>query len=94
MKRKRKQREDMIDPAELQGYDDWLVKHLDEMVRKYPGKVIAVYAGKLVAVGDSYKEVYAAAKAQGIPVNPFVMEVPRAEDFASVPSAFAVRQID
>ncbi len=53
---------DMIDPRVLRAYDRWVVKHFDELVRKYPRKVIAVYGGKLVVVGDSYKEVYAAAR--------------------------------
>jgi len=61
-------------------YDRWVAKHLDEMSRKYPHKVIAVYGGKLVAVGDSFKEVYAAARAQGIEDYPFAMEVPKPED--------------
>lgn len=65
-------------------YDRWVTKHLDEMSRKYPHKVIAVYRGKLVAVGDSYKEVYAAARAQGIEEYPFAMEVPAAEDMEAI----------
>ena len=65
-------------------YDRWVTKHLDGMVRKYPGKVIAVYRGKLVAVGDSYKGVFAAARAQGITEQPLAMEVPRAEDVEAI----------
>lgn len=68
----------------LMDYDRWVTKHLDEMVRKYPGKVIAVYRGKLVAVGDSYKEVFSAARAQGITEQPFAMEVPRPEEFEAI----------
>ena len=66
------------------GYDKWVAKHLDEMSRKYPHKIIAVYRGKLVAVGDSYKEVYAAARAKGIKESPFAMEVPTAEDLDAI----------
>ena len=65
-------------------YDRWVTKHLDEVVRKYPGKVIAVYRGELVAVGDTYKEVFAAARAKGIEDQPFAMEVPRREDFEAI----------
>jgi hypothetical protein len=75
---------DMLDPKVLMAYDLWVAQHLDEMVRKYPRKVIAVYRDKLVAVGDSYKEVYAAARAQGITECPFAMEVPAAEDFEAI----------
>jgi len=65
-------------------YDRWVTRHLDEMVHKHPGKIIAVYAGKLVAVGDTYKEVFAAARTQGISEQPFVMEVPRPENFEAI----------
>jgi len=75
---------DMIDPKVLMAYDRWVAKHLDEMSRKYPRKVIAVYRGKLVAVGDSFKEVYAATRAQGIKEHPFAMEVPTAEDMDAI----------
>jgi len=73
-----------IDPKVLMAYGRWVTQHLDEMVRKYPGKVIAVYGGKLVAVGDTYKEVFAAARAQGITEQPFAMEVPRPENFEAI----------
>jgi len=73
-----------IDPEVLMDYDRWVKKHLDEMVRKYPRKVIAVYRGKLVAVGDSYKDVFAAARAQGITEQPFAMEIPAPEDFEAI----------
>ena len=79
-----KKRADMLDPKVLMGYDRWVTKHLDEMVRKHPGKVIAVYRDKLVAVGDTYKEVFAAARAEGILEQPLAMEVPRAEDFEAI----------
>ena len=73
-----------IKPEVLMDYDRWVTKHLDEMVRKYPGKVIAVFQGRLVAVGDTYKEVFAAARAQGIEEQPFAMEVPKREDFEAI----------
>jgi hypothetical protein len=71
---------DMLDPVLLKTDDDWLADHLEELTRKYPGKIIAVNAGKLVAVGDSYQEVYAAAKTLGIQTPPLVMEIPRPEE--------------
>ena len=73
-----------LDPEVLKGYDRWVARNLDEMSRKYPHKVIAVYRGQLVAVGDSYKEVYAAAKAQGIDECPFAMEVPTVADVEAI----------
>ena len=54
--------EDMIDPAELEGYNRWLEANLDEVCQKYPGRYIAVYRDEIVAVGDSYKEVYQIAR--------------------------------
>lgn len=75
----------------LMAYDRWVAKHLDEMSRKYPQKVIAVYRGKLVAVGNSFKEVYAAARSQGIKEYPFAVEVPSEEDVeAVIPGNFRV----
>ena len=74
----------MIDPKVLMAYDRWVAKHLDEMVRKHAGKFIAVYRNKLVAVGDSYKEVYAAAEKQGIEEPPLTMQVPTLEDFDAI----------
>lgn len=72
-------------------YGQWVAKHLDDMSRKYPHKVITVYRGKLVAVGNSFKEVYAAARSQGIKEYPFAMEVPTAEDVEAIrPSNFRV----
>ena len=65
-------------------YDQWVTKHLDEMVRKHAGKVIAVYRGKLVAVGNSYKEVFASPRQQGIAEQPFAMDIPFPEDFEAI----------
>ncbi len=79
-----KKKTDMMDPKVLLAYDRWVAKHLDEMVRKHPGKVIAVYRDKLVAVADTFKEVFAAVRAQGITEQPFTMEVPFAEDFEAI----------
>jgi hypothetical protein len=73
-----------MDPKVLMRYDRWVARHLNEISRMYPHKVIAVYEDKLIAVGDSFKEVYAAAKAQGIREVPFAMEIPTAEDMEAV----------
>lgn len=54
------------------------------MVRKNPGKVIAVHENRVVAVGDTCKEVFAAAQAQGITEQPLAMEVPQPEDFEAI----------
>lgn len=80
---------DRIDPAELDAYDAWVADHLDEMVRQYPGKVIGVYQNRLIAVADSYREVFEAAKAQGIAEEPFTLRVPTADEANAVfPSVF------
>ena len=79
---------DRIDPAELDAYDAWLAEHLDDLVRRHPGRVVAVYGGAVVAVGDSYREVFAAAAAQGI-AAPLTLRVPTAEEANAVfPSVF------
>jgi hypothetical protein len=81
---------DRIDPAELDAYDAWVAEHLDEMVRQHPGKVIAVYRGRLIAVGDTYREVFDAARAQGVADEPFTMRVPTADEAHAVfPSVFS-----
>ena len=81
-----------MDPKVLMDYDRWVAKHFDEMVKKYPHKVIAVYRGKLIAVGDSYKEVYEAARRQGISECPLAMEVPTVEDLEAILGATAVEE--
>ena len=81
---------DLIDPTELDAYDAWLAEHLDELVRCHPGKVVAVYHDGVVAVGDSYREVFAAAAAQGI-AEPLTLRVPTAEEANAVfPSVFSL----
>jgi len=80
---------DGIDPAELDAHDAWVAEHLNEMVRQHPGKVIAVYDGRLIAVGDTYREVFEAARAQGVPGEPFTMRVPTPDEAHAVfPSVF------
>lgn len=84
LRMKRNAKAGRMDAKVLMAYDRWVTTHLDEMVRKYPGKVIAVYRNKLVAVADTYKEVFAATRAQGITEQPLAMEVPRVEDFEAI----------
>ena len=74
---------DLIDPAELDAFDAWLAEHLDDLVRRHPGKVVAVYHDDVVAVGDSYREVLAAAAARGI-AEPLTLRVPTAEEANAV----------
>ena len=74
----------MIDPKVLMAYDRWVAKHFDELVRKYAGRFIAVYRNKLVAVGDSYKEVFDAAKRLGTKEPPLTMQVPGMEDIEAI----------
>jgi hypothetical protein len=76
MKRKPTAPPDGMDPKVLMAYDRWVTKHLDEMVSKHPGRYIAVYRGRLIAVGDSHREVYAAAEKLGLAEPPLTMQLP------------------
>jgi len=73
-----------MDPRVLKAYDDWVADHFDQLVAKHAGKVIAVYRGRLIAVADSFKEVYAAAREQGIRECPFAMEVPTLQELEAI----------
>ena len=84
MKRKTPRKSKGIDPKVLSAYNRWVAKHLDELVKNYPGKFIAVYRNKLIAVGDSYKEIFAAAEKQGVKEPPLTMEVPTIEDLEAI----------
>lgn len=84
MKRRTVHKTGGIDPKVLMAYDRWVAKHFDELVRNHAGRYIAVYRNKLVAVGDSYKEVYAAAERQGIEEPPLTMQVPGLEDLEAI----------
>ena len=68
----------------LASYDRWVAKHLDELVRNHAGKYIAVYRNKLIAMGDSYKEVFAAAEKHGVDELPLTMQVPGMEDIEAI----------
>ena len=84
MKRKTRRKSGGIDPKVLSAYNHWVAKHVDELVKNYPGKFIAVYRNKLIAVGDSYKEIFAAAEKQGVKEPPLTMEVPTIEDVEAI----------
>src|SRR3954467_7209851 len=55
-------------------------KNLDKLVKKHAGKYIAVYRNRLFVVGDSYRQVFAAAESQGLEEPPLTMQVPAMED--------------
>ena len=84
MKRKMTGKKDGIDPKVLAAYSRWVPKHLDELVRNHAGKYIAVYRNKLIAVGDSYKEVFAAAEKHGVKEPPLTMQVPAMDDIEAI----------
>ena len=81
---KAKTKNDGLDPKVLMAYSRWVARHFDELVKKHAGRYIAVYRNKLVAVGNSYKEVYAAAEKQGIEEPPLTMQVPGPEDLEAI----------
>jgi len=68
MKRKTRRQVPKMDPKVLMEYDRWVVRHLDEVSRKYPHKVIGVYRNKLIAVGNSFLCSCRRTGDQGIPV--------------------------
>ena len=59
----------------------WVEDHLSELVEKYAGRYVAVAQQEVAAVGDSLKEVSAAARQRYPNVNPSILRVPREEDF-------------
>jgi hypothetical protein len=84
MKRRTSRRPDIMDPKVLMGYDRWVKRHFDELVRKHPGKFIAVSRNRLVAIGDSLKEVSAAAEKRGTKGPALTMQVPAIEDLTAI----------
>ena len=75
---------DMIDPEVLAAYSRWVAKHFDELVKNHAGRFIAVYRNKLVAVGDTHKEVLAAAERLNPAEPPLTMQVPGVEDLEAI----------
>lgn len=83
-----KTKADMIDPAVLAGYNQWVGEHYEELVKKYPTRYVAVHHGKLVAVGNSYKEVREAARGQGCTEPILTMQIPTEEELTGVVSVY------
>jgi hypothetical protein len=75
---------DMIDPKVLAAYSRWVAKNFDELVKNHAGRFIAVYRNKLVAVGDTHKEVLAAAERLNPAEPPLTMQVPGIEDLEAI----------
>ena len=75
---------EMMDPKVLMAYDRWVAKHFDELVKNHAGKYIAVYRNKLVAVGDTHREVLAAAERLNPADPPLTMQVPDVEDLEAI----------
>ena len=75
---------EMMDPKVLMAYDRWVAKHFDELVKNHAGKYIAVYRNKLVAVGDTHREVLAAAERLNPAEPPLTMQVPDVEDLEAI----------
>jgi hypothetical protein len=73
-----------MEALQLQKYDEWLAKHLDELVMEYPGKVVAIHEDKEVIVGDFESEVYHQIRERGLKPMPLVFRVPREEDLQSI----------
>ena len=65
----------------LGGYDDWMLAHYEELVKKYPHKAIAVVEDENIATGKTEKEVDAIARGKYPDKIPFVTTLPSEEDF-------------
>ena len=70
--------------SQLQEYDQWLAKHLDELVAQYPGKVVAIQEGKVLFNGDTEVEVYQQIRKAGYDCMPLVFRVPQEEDVQAI----------
>ena len=68
----------------LHMYDEWLVDHMEELVRQYPSKVVAVHEGHVVYTGDTEVEVYQWVNKTSLTPMPLVFRIPRAEDLDSI----------
>lgn len=65
----------------LERYNDWMVAHYEELVKKYPHKAIAVVEDEVVAVGKTEKEVDELARVKYPGKIPFVTTLPSEKDF-------------
>jgi len=72
-----------MEPLEvlLEKYNDWMVAHYEELVKKYPHEAIAVVEGEIVAVGKTEKDVDELARRKYPDKVPFVTTLPSEEDF-------------
>ncbi len=65
----------------LERYNEWMVDHYEQLVKKYPHKAIAVVEDEIVAVGKTEKEVDEIARGKYPDKIPFVTTLPSEEDF-------------
>lgn len=65
----------------LEQYNDWMVDHYEQLVKKYPHKAIAVVGDEIVAIGKTEKEVDEIARGKYPDKTPFVTTLPSEEDF-------------
>lgn len=65
----------------LERYNDWMVKHYEQLVKEYPHKAIAVVGDEIVAIGKTEKEVDQIAREKYPDKIPFVTTLPSEEDF-------------
>jgi hypothetical protein len=66
----------------LEQYNDWMVDHYEQLIKKYPHKAIAVVGDEIVAIGKTEKEVDEIARRKYPDKIPFVTTLPSDEDFA------------
>ena len=64
----------------IEKYEEWLERHFEELITKYPHKAIAAVGDEIVAIGESEKEVDRKAREMFPEETPFVMTVPSEED--------------
>jgi len=66
---------------ELDKDDEWLKRHLEELVKEHPRKVIAVLDQRIVAMGDSILEVWRIAEERYPDRAPLIFQIPTPEEF-------------
>jgi|CryGeyDrversion2_1046600.scaffolds.fasta_scaffold05169_7 hypothetical protein len=65
----------------LEKYNDWMVAHYEDLIKKYPHKAIAIVEDEIVAIGGTEKEVDEIARRKYPDRIPFVTTLPSEEDF-------------
>ena len=63
---------------------DFLVKHSQEMSKKYPGKYIAVVNNRLVAIGKDNLEVFKKAKEKYLGKLISISYIPRKDELETL----------